>query len=347
MSDIAQQTNLEMRARYERFLRSLGAAGGPLAGCRFQLASAGDGHFFVTVTRETTIEEAALELSFSGPAVQINVQSEQEFKALEGTELPFPDHSYAVTFGLKKNEPGKEDTTTTYDYSYCVAAAVSTFRFVSIDSTEVRIEVELLLQGELSSYGTISGYEISEDTEPQPDQAPKNQPVKLEASCSYLEVHDALDNYFRTLSPPAEFPVEKLSIEWVDKLGLLAAPVEQEIMFNEYSLGGQTMHPNFLIDEPFGLGVSSVKELEGRRYSFDRTARTSPWGRIFNLYPRGSPYACVTTLSFGRITDGHIECVFEIHLSLAEIAKHNPSHRYNDTTCILKTKISVSEGFVV
>lgn len=342
--DIAEQGTARMAAIYQRFLSTEAAR---ISGCTLELSSAGDGAFFVKLTKETAFEDTALALSFEGHAVQLDVRNASQVDALVGTEHGFPaDGSYALTLELKRKEPGKEETQTRYDYAYVIACSPRTLKFHSIDDDEVRIELTLSLDGELSINGSIQGYEISEYPTPTPDERPKHQSVTIEATSSAADFKGAFESYFKTLTPLAAFPVDKLSIEHMDRLGLREPPLEMELMFGELTLGGQQLRPNLLIDEPLHLGVQSVEELVGKQYRFDKSDPRAPHGKIFNLYPGGSPFACITGLRFGKIDAGSIECTIQIEIELEAIASHNPDHRYGDAVCIVATRIDVSDGFV-
>ncbi len=322
-SDSAISRAEPYRRRVDEFLGE-----GPLPPFSFELSYVGksDGLFFVRFVSELE----ALEIKHDTPAVVFGARDKAEMSALSGLEIPCESRVSAVSFEFRDDDG---------QWTFMVFGTTRLVRVLEVGKKDVRLEAEFLPDPEhpVSTYG--GRHDDDERLMGHEGAPPKctGDVLKLLATCSLSDFQKEQQKYWKSLTAPKKFPTELLVLDRMDVLTLGGSGSSYEIGFAPYQLDGYTQRPYVIFEDGPCLPEVPVSELEGVAVEFEESLE----GRMYDLYPGGRPFVELVSMRFGKVKRNEIECVLELKIGLAEIAHHNPSHRYRDATVKLKTKLSV------
>ena len=331
---MSKKSTLKLAQEYRQQLDAFLQSRARLDGFEFKLLYPGgdEGMFFVCLLYESD----KLEIQHDTPATVFGARDKAALLALAGTEHACEKRNgSALTFEFRDND---------HDFSFSLFCTTRLVRFLSMDKKAVKIEVELDLLADhpVSMFGgPKSGDDRLGGVEGPPPGTAKT--LILEAEGSFPEFQKEHQKFFRCLTALKKFPTNLLTIERMDTLILGGSPAAFEIGFAPYQMDGQTWRPYLILQDGPALPAGTVQELQGLKLAID--AKNPPEGKMYDLYREGRPPAEIVSMSFGKIKGKTIDCTLELKLALAEIADHNPEHRYKDVVCKLKTRIPVAEGF--
>lgn len=315
------------RRRVDEFLEK-----GTLPPFSFELAYIGksDGLFFVRLMSELE----TLEIKHDPPAVLFGAKDKTELGMLSGLEIFCEPRVSAVSFEFR-NEAGQ--------WTFMVFGTTRLVRVLEVGKKDVRLEIEFILDPthSVSTYGGLhrDDERLMGLEGPPPKSA--GSVLILPATCPLADFQKEHQKYWKSLTAPKKFPTKLLALERLDQLTLGGSSSSYEIGFAPYQLDDRTQRPYLILEDGPSLPDVPVSDLEGLSLQLEEPLH----GRMYDLYPEGRPFASLVSMRFGKIRKNEIECLLELKIELAEIAHHNPSHRYRDATVKLKTKLSLQDGF--